>query len=149
MMQVQHELMQRLAQTRERSGGGNLIWRLRAAKAHKPRQNLSHLVDMPALMARIEARGRAEFEEFCRNHPELADDDEAQEAAATSGRKPKRRSLIFRERDITRAIAGHLKAGLSVARVEVDTGGRIVIVTGKPEATELVPETSADLRRLI
>lgn len=49
MMQVQQELMQRLAQARERAGGGNLIWRLRA---EKPAVDLAYLDD-PAFWSRL------------------------------------------------------------------------------------------------
>lgn len=47
---------------------------------------------------------------------------------------------VFRERDITRAIAGHLKAGLSVDRTMIDKAGNIIIITGKPEPVELAPD---------
>lgn len=47
---------------------------------------------------------------------------------------------IFRERDITRAIAGHMKAGLPVAGTKIDRQGNIVIITGKPEPVELAPD---------
>jgi hypothetical protein len=55
--------------------------------------------------------------------------------AFLSPQKQKRKPLVFRERDIARAIAGHLKAGLSVARVEIDASGRIVVVTGNAESS--------------
>jgi len=38
----------------------------------------------------------------------------------------------FRERDVTRAVKAVVKAGVEVARVEIDTEGRIVVVAGKP-----------------
>jgi hypothetical protein len=55
--------------------------------------------------------------------------DEAEPARRT------RRPLSFTKRDVARAIAGHMQAGLSVQRVEIDRSGRIVIVTGQAETT--------------
>lgn len=60
--------------------------------------------------------------------------------------KPKRKARgpsPFRERDVTRAIAGHMKAGLSVARTMIDKAGNIVIVTGKSEPVDLAPDQEA------
>ncbi len=37
----------------------------------------------------------------------------------------------FRQRDVTKAIKAAVAAGVDVARVEIDTTGKIVIVTGK------------------
>lgn len=51
----------------------------------------------------------------------------------------KRKPQIFRERDITRAIAGHMKAGLAVAGTKIAPDGSIVIITGTPEAVNLAP----------
>jgi hypothetical protein len=51
----------------------------------------------------------------------------------------KRRRLAFTKRDLARAIAGHVQAGLSVQRVEIDQTGHIIIVTGQAEATDLAP----------
>jgi hypothetical protein len=53
--------------------------------------------------------------------------------------KRKRRPLVFKKRDISRAVAGHMQAGLSVARTEIDPSGRIVIVTKDSDAGALVP----------
>jgi hypothetical protein len=39
----------------------------------------------------------------------------------------------FKKRDVTRAVKAIEAAGLSVARVEVDKDGKIVIVPGRPE----------------
>ncbi len=39
----------------------------------------------------------------------------------------------FRQTDISRAIKAVEKAGKSVARVEVDHNGRIVVICGEPE----------------
>lgn len=38
----------------------------------------------------------------------------------------------FKQSDVKRATAGVVAAGLSVARVEIDLNGRIVVVPGKP-----------------
>jgi hypothetical protein len=40
--------------------------------------------------------------------------------------------LAFTKRAVTRTIKAHLAAGLSIARVEIDKDGRIVIVSGEP-----------------
>ncbi len=37
--------------------------------------------------------------------------------------------------EIARAVAGLKAAGESVGRVEIEPGGKVVILTGKPEAT--------------
>jgi hypothetical protein len=46
--------------------------------------------------------------------------------------------LGFKESDVVRAIKSVLKAGLAIARLEIDPqSGRIVIITGgKPEETD-------------
>jgi hypothetical protein len=48
------------------------------------------------------------------------------------------------------------KAGVVVARYEVDANGKIIVITGKPVAPDItngtdvnIEETSADLRRLL
>ena len=38
----------------------------------------------------------------------------------------------FKQRDVTKALRAMVKAGI-VGRVEIDKGGKIVIVTAKPE----------------
>lgn len=63
----------------------------------------------------------------------------AQDKAKRKARGP----AAFRERDVTRAIAGHMKAGLSVARTEIGKDGRIIVVTGKSEPVELAPDQKA------
>jgi hypothetical protein len=49
----------------------------------------------------------------------------------------------FKRRDITRAVKAIEAAGLSVARVEVDRAGKIVIVPGRPELPTLQNELDA------
>jgi hypothetical protein len=48
-----------------------------------------------------------------------------------------RGNRIFTQTDVTRAVKGAMKAGLSVRRFEIDRNGRILVVTGHPE--EAVP----------
>src|SRR6266478_4650496 len=55
-----------------------------------------------------------------------------------------RKPLVFRERDLRRAIAGHLKAGLSVHHTLIDKDGRISIFTGQPEPTSVAPANEWD-----
>jgi hypothetical protein len=42
-----------------------------------------------------------------------------------------RGASTFRQRDVTRAIKAAVAAGLDIARVEIDTEGRISIIAGK------------------
>ena len=42
----------------------------------------------------------------------------------------------FKQRDVTKAIKATVKAGLPVERVEIDKGGKIIIVTAKAEGAE-------------
>jgi hypothetical protein len=39
---------------------------------------------------------------------------------------------MFRQTDLTRAVKGALAAGIQIARVEIETDGRIVVIPGKP-----------------
>lgn len=59
--------------------------------------------------------------------------------------KQKRKPLIFRERDVTRAITAYRKAGLPVARVEIDSAGRI-IVASNAEPSDVAPNEWDDVR---
>jgi hypothetical protein len=38
----------------------------------------------------------------------------------------------FRQSDIKRAAAGCVAAGLSVARIEIDASGKIIVIPGRP-----------------
>ena len=38
----------------------------------------------------------------------------------------------FRQRDVTRAVRAVTAAGMSVAKVEVDKAGKIVVIVGEP-----------------
>ena len=44
-----------------------------------------------------------------------------------------RSACTFKKVDVTRAVEATRAAGIEVARVEVATDGRIIIVAGKPE----------------
>lgn len=46
----------------------------------------------------------------------------------------------FTKADLKRAAAGTLAAGLSIARIEIDPNGKIVIIPGKPENRQGVNE---------
>lgn len=124
----------RVYELRRANGGG--LWERLKAKAHAP-QDRSHLDD-PGLVDRIMARGQASFDEFMETY--VSDDGEPVPMVKSEPVKAKRGPSIFRERDITRAIAGHMKAGLSVAGTKIDKAGNIVILTGKPEPVELAPD---------
>jgi hypothetical protein len=50
--------------------------------------------------------------------------------------------LTFKETDLRRAIRASQKAGLSIARVEIDRDGKIVIVTGKPVNEDTMSNTN-------
>jgi hypothetical protein len=39
----------------------------------------------------------------------------------------------FRQKDVTRALRGAVAAGVEVQRIEIDTDGKIIMVTGKPK----------------
>jgi hypothetical protein len=44
-----------------------------------------------------------------------------------------RGALLFRERELTRAVRAMAKAGQTVTRVEIGRDGKLVIIVGKPE----------------
>jgi hypothetical protein len=44
-----------------------------------------------------------------------------------------RGSCTFRQRDVTAAVKAVAAAGCKVARVELDTSGKLVLVIGEPE----------------
>lgn len=52
----------------------------------------------------------------------------------------------FREVDLTRAATGLRKAGLGIAKIEIDPTGKIVIIPGRPEQVGKSDEW-ADLER--
>jgi hypothetical protein len=92
--------------------------------------------------AEIEAEQRAEDQRERERILRLIGD--ALSAGATP-EKRKRRPLTFKKRDVSRAVAGHMQAGLSVQRTEIDKTGRIVIVTGQPEPVSIVPKQPEDV----
>lgn len=51
----------------------------------------------------------------------------------------------FRQADVKRAVAGIVAAGLSVAKVEIDAGGKIVVIPGKPTTSPGNDNEWADL----
>jgi hypothetical protein len=40
----------------------------------------------------------------------------------------------FRQQDVTRLLRAAEAAGVEIARIEIDRDGKIIVVTGKPEA---------------
>jgi plasmid replication initiation protein len=42
----------------------------------------------------------------------------------------------FRQAHVTKAVKAVVAAGVDIARIEIDAAGKIVIVTGKPEARD-------------
>ena len=45
-----------------------------------------------------------------------------------------RAPLTFRQRDLVRLLRGTKAAGLQISKVEIDRGGKIVVIIGKSEA---------------
>ena len=45
-----------------------------------------------------------------------------------------RSQQTFKQCDVTRALRATVKAGIAVARVEIDKDGKIVIVTTRPDS---------------
>lgn len=43
---------------------------------------------------------------------------------------------LFREADVRRAAKGAISAGVSIARIEIDADGKIVVVSGAPAKPE-------------
>jgi hypothetical protein len=92
----------------------------------------------------MEVRAAEDFQRFVDEHPEYAEPEIEEPAPEPSPRKQRRR-LAFTKRDVTRAIAAHMAAGLSVQRVEIDPSGRIIIVTGQQEpAVSITTENEWD-----
>jgi hypothetical protein len=56
-----------------------------------------------------------------------------------------RRASKFKKTDVTRAAKAVLAAGREIARVEIETDGRIIVVAGKPDETSQSRETSEDV----
>jgi hypothetical protein len=53
----------------------------------------------------------------------------------------------FRQQDVTRAVKAVAAAGVDIARVEIDSAGKIVIVTGKAlEPTSTQDELDRELQ---
>lgn len=94
----------------------------RLAAMNRPRPNFPNLDD-PNWVTRFIARSG------------IVEGDDGEVVKARGKRRQ-----IFRERDITRAIAGHMKAGLAVAGTKIGPDGSIVVITGAPEKIELAPD---------
>ena len=55
---------------------------------------------------------------------------------------------ILRQGDIARAVKAVRSCGVDIARIEIDTSGKIVIVTGKPlEASNQQDELDVELEQ--
>ncbi|MCA1503819.1 hypothetical protein [Bradyrhizobium sp. NBAIM02] len=133
MMPAAQELMQRLAQASERAGGGNLIERLRAAKAGKPRADLSHLDD-PAFWRRIGGTPTLDG----------GDDFDAEDEAA---RPTQARRKRHRKANITALIKRVRKAGeRGPVRIEMigGDGGRTIITSSSDPAPDAMSEDEAE-----
>ena len=50
----------------------------------------------------------------------------------------------FKQRDLTRAMRAVTAAGMSVAKVEVDKEGKIIVVVGEPDKTQDAADTSTN-----
>jgi hypothetical protein len=46
----------------------------------------------------------------------------------------------FRQRDVRAAVKAVVDAGVQVARVEVGSDGKIIVVTGEPARLDVVPK---------
>lgn len=57
------------------------------------------------------------------------------------------RKASFQESDLSRALRAARKAGLDVARVEIDKDGKIVLVTGEPETVVRTNEWDSVLKQ--
>jgi hypothetical protein len=44
-----------------------------------------------------------------------------------------RGNQTFRQGDVTKALKGAQNAGIEVQRVEIETGGKIIVFAGKPD----------------
>lgn len=51
----------------------------------------------------------------------------------------------FREADVKRATAGVTRAGLQIAKIEIDPSGKIVIIPGNADSQTRVPNEWQDL----
>jgi hypothetical protein len=50
----------------------------------------------------------------------------------------------FRQRDVTKAVKGVTAAGVTVAKVEVDKAGKIVVVAGRADKTQDPADTGTN-----
>jgi hypothetical protein len=108
-----------------------ILARGRAARAGRPPPDLSHLDDLDALMARLNARWDAEYTQYVAEHPGDDGDEDEPPARRTRQRKPTLSGVI---RQIERA-------GLEIARCEYNRDGTVNVVTGKP-SVEISDDTA-------
>lgn len=57
-----------------------------------------------------------------------------------------RAAATFKQSDLTRALKGAKAAGVAVARVEVGTDGKIIIVVGEPAPGDAPNELDRELK---
>jgi hypothetical protein len=53
----------------------------------------------------------------------------------------------FRQQDVTRAVKAVAAAGVGIARVEIETSGKIIIVAGKPLVASPQNELDIELQQ--
>jgi hypothetical protein len=51
----------------------------------------------------------------------------------------------FRQRDVTAAVKAVVAAGCEVARAEIDSAGKIVVVIGKPQGLDAADDLAREL----
>jgi hypothetical protein len=56
--------------------------------------------------------------------------------ATTGANRSMCRVLRFRQADISRAVKGAKAAGISVSQIEIGSDGRIVLISGEPQASQ-------------
>lgn len=54
-----------------------------------------------------------------------------------------RRPCIFKQTDLTRALKGALAAGMEIARFEIESDGRIVVVPGRHQSAHIETNDAA------
>jgi hypothetical protein len=49
----------------------------------------------------------------------------------------------FKQGDVTKALKGAAKAGVKIARVEIDRDGKIVVIAGEPSRHSAIEDATA------